>query len=166
MRNYLIPAAALAMIGLATSASAADIAYVQEPVARVYAQAGPLPLQAAVDIANGMGLISVSNTNKWGNEWQIEGYDVAGSYMEVDVDARTGAVLDVDRETPQTNGRRETPCGRIDIDSRDFRGWCAREDSNLHDLHHCHLKAARLPIPPRALFEDRRLAPTVSTALL
>jgi hypothetical protein len=97
MRNYLIPAAALAMIGLTTSASAADLAYVQEPVARVYAQAGPLPLQAAVDIANGMGLISVSNTNKWGNEWQIEGYDIAGSYMEVDVDARTGAILDVDR---------------------------------------------------------------------
>lgn len=97
MRNYLIPATALAMIGFAASASAADIAYVQEPVAPVYAQAGPIPLQAAVDIANGLGLISVSNTNKWGNEWQIEGYDVAGSYMEVDIDARTGAVVDVDR---------------------------------------------------------------------
>jgi hypothetical protein len=97
MRNYLIPAAALAMIGLAAPASAADIAYVQEPVAQVYAPAGPIPLQAAVDIANGLGLISVSNTNKWGSEWQIEGYDVAGSYMEVDIDARTGAVLDVDR---------------------------------------------------------------------
>lgn len=97
MRNYLIPTTALAMIGLVAPASAADIGYVQEPIAPVYAQAGPLPLQAAVDIANGMGLISVSNTNKWGNEWQIEGYDVAGSYMEVDVDARTGAILDVDR---------------------------------------------------------------------
>lgn len=97
MRNYLIPAAALAMIGLATSASAADIAYVQESAPRVYAQVGPIPLQAAVDIANGLGLISVSNTNKWGSEWQIEGYDTAGSYMEVDIDARTGAVVNVDR---------------------------------------------------------------------
>lgn len=97
MRNYLIPAAALAMIGLVTPASAADIAYVQEPMARVYAQTGPIPLQAAVDIANGLGMISVSNTNKWGNEWQIEGYDVAGSYMEVDIDASTGAVVNVDR---------------------------------------------------------------------
>ena len=97
MRNYLIPATTLAMIGLATPASAADIAFVREPVAQVYAQAGPIPLQAAVDIANGMGLISVSNTNKWGSEWQIEGYDVAGSYMEVDIDARTGAVVNVDR---------------------------------------------------------------------
>src|SRR5215475_4209628 len=29
--------------------------------------------------------------------------------------------------------------------------WCARRDSNPHDVTHCHLKAARLPIPPRAL---------------
>ena len=25
--------------------------------------------------------------------------------------------------------------------------WCARRDSNPHDVTHCHLKAARLPIP-------------------
>ncbi len=30
--------------------------------------------------------------------------------------------------------------------------WCDRRDSNPHDFTHCHLKAARLPIPPRALF--------------
>src|SRR3981081_1625062 len=29
--------------------------------------------------------------------------------------------------------------------------WCARRDSNPHDVTHCHLKAARLPIPRRAL---------------
>jgi len=97
MRNTLIPAVALAMIGLAAPASAADIAYVPEPVAPVYDQAASIPLQAAVDIANQIGLVSVSNTNMWGDEWQIEGYDVAGSYMEVDVDSRTGAVVNVDR---------------------------------------------------------------------
>src|ERR1700712_1191473 len=31
--------------------------------------------------------------------------------------------------------------------------WCARRDSNPHDFTHCHLKAARLPIPPRALWD-------------
>ena len=97
MRNNLIPAAvALVMIGFTVPSSAADIGHVQEPVAEIQT-AGPLPLQAAVDIANGIGLVSVSNTNKWGNEWQVEGYDVAGSYMEVDVDARTGAIVNVDR---------------------------------------------------------------------
>ena len=34
---------------------------------------------------------------------------------------------------------------------RRYLGWCARRDSNPHDFTHCHLKAARLPIPPRAL---------------
>ena len=33
--------------------------------------------------------------------------------------------------------------------------WCARRDSNPHDFTHCHLKAARLPIPPRALWGCR-----------
>ncbi len=97
MRTCLIPAAALVIIGLAAPASAADIAYGPGPAAPVYEQAASIPLQAAVDIANGLGMVSVSNTNMWGNEWQIEGYDVAGSHMEVDIDARTGAVVDVDR---------------------------------------------------------------------
>src|ERR1700738_2150971 len=43
--------------------------------------------------------------------------------------------------------------------------WCARRDSNPHDFTHCHLKAARLPIPPRALCRIRRaLRRTGSTA--
>src|SRR5882672_8267652 len=36
--------------------------------------------------------------------------------------------------------------------SMTYAVWCARRDSNPHDFTHCHLKAARLPIPPRALF--------------
>jgi hypothetical protein len=39
--------------------------------------------------------------------------------------------------------------------TRELGFWCARRDSNPHDFTHCHLKAARLPIPPRALFQDR-----------
>src|SRR5467141_2526040 len=35
--------------------------------------------------------------------------------------------------------------------SMTYAVWCARRDSNPHDFTHCHLKAARLPIPPRAL---------------
>jgi hypothetical protein len=97
MRNNLIPAVALVIIGFAVPASAADIVYAQRPVAEIYTRAGPLPLPAAIEIANGIGLVSVSGTNKWFNEWQIEGYDVTGRYMEVDVDVRTGAIVDVDR---------------------------------------------------------------------
>src|SRR4051812_27286014 len=43
--------------------------------------------------------------------------------------------------------------------------WCARRDSNPHDVTHCHLKAARLPIPPRALRKrPARMMPTRSMA--
>lgn len=97
MRNNLIPAVTLVMIGFTVPAWAADIGYVQEPVTEVYTRPGPLPVQAAIDIANGIGLVSVSSTDRSGNEWEIEGHDVTGRYMEVDVDARTGAIVDVDR---------------------------------------------------------------------
>jgi len=73
------------------------LAGVQEPVTEIYTRPGPLPVQAAIDIAYGVGLVSVSSTDKWFNEWQIEGRDVTGRYIEVDVDARTGAIVDVDR---------------------------------------------------------------------
>jgi hypothetical protein len=97
MRNNLIPAVALAVIGFTVPAAAADVGYVQRPLTEIYTRVGPLPVQAAIDIANGVGLVSVSSTDKWFNEWQIEGRDVTGSYMEVDVDARTGAIVNVDR---------------------------------------------------------------------
>jgi hypothetical protein len=97
MRNNLIPAVALVMIGYTIPAAAADMGYVQEPVTEIYTRVGPLPVQAAIDIANGVGLVSVSSTDKWFNEWQVEGHDITGRYMEVDVDARTGAIVNVDR---------------------------------------------------------------------
>ena len=102
MKSKLFPAVTLVMLGFSVPAFAADTSYILEPeidsyATEIYNQAEPLPLQAAVDIANGIGLVSVSNTNKWFNEWQIEGYDVSGNYMEVDVDARTGAIVNVDR---------------------------------------------------------------------
>lgn len=97
MRNSLLPAAALLSIGFIIPASAADISYVHEPVTEIYTQPGPLPVEAAIDIASGVGLVSVSSTDKWFNEWQIEGRDVSGRYMEVDVNRHTGAIVDVDR---------------------------------------------------------------------
>jgi len=56
-----------------------------------------LSMQQALAIATDLGVATVSETEFAGNEWQIEGRDVAGRYIEVDVDATTGAVLNVDR---------------------------------------------------------------------
>src|SRR5262249_41091729 len=41
--------------------------------------------------------------------------------------------------------------GESFVASMTYAAWCARRDSNPHDVTHCHLKAARLPVPPRAL---------------
>ncbi len=97
MRINLIPATALVVIGLTVPASAADIGYVQGPGTEIYTRSGPLSVQVDIDIAAGVGLASVSSTDKWFNVWQIEGHDITGRYMEVDVDARTGAIIDVYR---------------------------------------------------------------------
>ena len=54
----------------------------------------------------------------------------------------------------QTRCEIAAPCTtqdkKIMISMLDGEFWCARRDSNPHDFTHCHLKAARLPIPPRA----------------
>jgi hypothetical protein len=48
-------------------------------------------------VATDIGLVTVSHTQFMGDEWQIEGRDRSGRYMEVYVDAATGDVRNVDR---------------------------------------------------------------------
>jgi hypothetical protein len=56
-----------------------------------------MSMQAALGVATDLGLATVSHTQFAGDEWQIEGRDISGRWMEVDVDAATGEVLNVDR---------------------------------------------------------------------
>ncbi|MDE2330746.1 MAG: PepSY domain-containing protein, partial [Bradyrhizobium sp.] len=64
--------------------------------AMAYDSASPMSMDAAVEVATDAGLATVSHTQFAGDEWQIEGRDVTGQYMEVDVDAANGRVLNVD----------------------------------------------------------------------
>jgi hypothetical protein len=84
MRNHLIPLAAAIALGAASPALAYD-------------SGGLISMQQALGVATDLGLVTVSDTEFAGDEWQIEGRDFSGRYMEVDVDARTGDVLNVDR---------------------------------------------------------------------
>jgi hypothetical protein len=84
MQNYILSLAAAVSLGLATPAMAYD-------------SGSLISMQDALGVATGIGLATVSNTEFAGNEWQIEGRDMSGRYMEVDVDAMTGDVLNVDR---------------------------------------------------------------------
>ena len=84
MKKYILPLAAAISLGLAAPAMAYD-------------SGNLISMEDALGVATDIGLVTVSNTEFAGNEWQIEGRDGSGRYMEVDVDATTGDVLNVDR---------------------------------------------------------------------
>jgi hypothetical protein len=84
MRKYIIPIIAVAALGMANPVLAYD-------------SGGLISMQAALDVATDLGLAAVSHTQFAGDEWQIQGRDYSGRWMEVDVDAVSGEVRHVDR---------------------------------------------------------------------
>jgi hypothetical protein len=84
MRKYMMPIVAVVALGIAKPAMAYD-------------SGDLISMQEALSVATDLGLVTVSHTEFAGDEWQIEGRDMLGRYMEVDVDATTGEVLNVDR---------------------------------------------------------------------
>jgi hypothetical protein len=84
MRNLILPA--VVAIGLGSAAPAV-----------AYDTGDQISMQAALDVASDIGVMTISHTEFAGDEWQIEGRDSVGRWMEVDVDARTGDVRNVDR---------------------------------------------------------------------
>ena len=84
MRKYIMPIVAVVALGIAQPAMAYD-------------SGDLISMQEALGVATDIGLVTVSHTEFAGDEWQIEGRDMLGRYMEVDVDATTGEVLNVDR---------------------------------------------------------------------
>ena len=84
MLKFVLPTVACLALGIATPAAAYDSGRI-------------ISMQQALDVANDIGLASVSHTEFWGDKWDIEGRDRLGRYMEVAVDAGTGDVLWVNR---------------------------------------------------------------------
>ncbi|MBR0793213.1 PepSY domain-containing protein [Bradyrhizobium manausense] len=84
MRKLILPA--IVAIGLGAAAPA-----------MAYDTGDQVSMQAALDVATDIGVMTISHTEFAGDEWQIEGRDSRGRWMEVDVDARSGDVRNVDR---------------------------------------------------------------------
>ena len=84
MRKLILPA--IFAIGLGAAAPA-----------MAYDTGSQISMEAALDVATAIGVMTISHTEFAGDEWQIEGRDRAGRWIEVDVDARTGEVRNVDR---------------------------------------------------------------------
>ena len=57
-----------------------------------------ISMQSALDTATDLGVMTVNNTQFLGDEWEIDGRDYAGRWMEVYVDANTGDVRNVERD--------------------------------------------------------------------
>jgi hypothetical protein len=97
-KKLALPLVAAGAFAAATPVLAADFDY-REPAPRaaVIVPAGPLTVEQAIAVAYGIGVVSVKNTHFDGDEWEIEGRDSYGKWIEVDVDARTGEVRNVDR---------------------------------------------------------------------
>ena len=84
MQKLILPAIVVISLGTAAPALAYD-------------SGDQISMQAALDVASDIGVMTISHTEFAGDEWQIEGRDSRGRWMEVDVDARTGDVRNVDR---------------------------------------------------------------------
>lgn len=84
MRKFALPA--IVALGLAAATPAV-----------AYDTGDQISMQAALDVATDLGIMTVSNTQFLGDEWQVEGRDRAGRWMEVYVDASTGEVRNVER---------------------------------------------------------------------
>ncbi|KJC35389.1 hypothetical protein UP09_29360 [Bradyrhizobium sp. LTSP885] len=84
MRKFILPIVAVLAFGAATPAMAYD-------------SGDQMSMQAAIGVANQLGIMTVSHTEFLGDEWEIEGRDGLGRWMKVDVDAQTGEVRNVDR---------------------------------------------------------------------
>lgn len=65
--------------------------------AMAYDTGDQISMQVALDVASDLGVATVSHTDFLGDEWEIDGRDRTGRWMEVYVDARTGDVRNVDR---------------------------------------------------------------------
>lgn len=84
MRKFILPIISVLALGAASPAMAYD-------------SGDQISMQAALDVATDLGVMTVSHTQFLGDEWEIDGRDRAGRWMEVYVDANTGDVRNVER---------------------------------------------------------------------
>jgi len=84
MRRVILPIVAALALGAAAPAMAQD-------------SGGQISMQVALDVATDLGVMTVSHTEFQGDQWEIEGRDGRGRWMEVYVDSRNGEVRHVNR---------------------------------------------------------------------
>jgi uncharacterized membrane protein YkoI len=84
-RAALAAALALPGVGLARPAAADDDRC-----------RGPVTAERAIEIARQAGMVRVTEVECDDGTWEIEGRDARGREMEVEIDPRTGRILDIE----------------------------------------------------------------------
>jgi uncharacterized membrane protein YkoI len=59
---------------------------------------GPVGRAQAEEVARGAGVVRITEVDCDDEKWEIEGRDAQDREIEVDVSARDGSILDVDRD--------------------------------------------------------------------
>lgn len=59
---------------------------------------GPVTAEGAIAIAREAGLAQVTSVECDDGRWEVEGRDTGGRKMEVEIDPRTGRILDIEHD--------------------------------------------------------------------
>ncbi|MGE8942108.1 PepSY domain-containing protein [Leptospira interrogans] len=59
---------------------------------------GTITAEQAIEIAKQQGLVTVEEVERDDGKWEVEGKDISGREIEVDIDARSGQVVKVERD--------------------------------------------------------------------
>ena len=83
MRTLLSAVAIVSLIGIAT------------PAVADFAPGGSI--HRAVEVARSAGVVGFNEVEYFDGKWEIQGRDIRGRDVHMDVDAITGAVIKIDR---------------------------------------------------------------------
>lgn len=88
VRAGIVAGALAAVLAMPQGARADDDAFCGGSISRAQ----------AIEIARGVGLVRVEEVDCDDDEWEVEGRDVRGREIEVEIDARTGRITEVERD--------------------------------------------------------------------
>jgi uncharacterized membrane protein YkoI len=93
MTGRILRCAALSFCGALIALPAAGPARADDDC-----RGGGISRAQAIHIARSLGMVRVQEVECDDDEWEVEGRDPAGREMEVEIDRRTGRVIEVERD--------------------------------------------------------------------
>ena len=85
------------MLGKSALATLAMATFVLGGPALAQSQ-GTITAEQAIEIAKQQGIVTVEEVDRDNGKWEVEGKDISGKEIEVDIDARSGQVIKVERD--------------------------------------------------------------------